>query len=307
MGEFSLGSNMVTSLDILKGASVMLAASMPSKGSTDPCNVRLFTPSQQEASGWQTGGMLVRPNAKPLVALRWLPTDYAFALGERDGDKRDLVAVFQLDGGNSFSTLQPLSQFAGHSNLITCLETVEDMRGCVLSASMDRTIRLWDRNAPGGATGVVIGTNAPGTPAHGDMVNTLSARGHVLVSGSVDGTVAQWDLRYVARGPAASTNRTGGWLDAATGPVLKVALGSEAVGCAASTAQGHVFSLDSAGGGSAPRRAPPWAHATATGRYHGLLWDRDTNLLYGGYTTGAPTTDTAAAQSAHMDVWRARS
>ena len=312
VGEFSLGSNirgldMVTVLDIVRPG-VMLAASMPrNKASGDHCNVRLYTPAPENASGWQDAGVLVRPDAKPLVALRWL-SDYSFAVGERDlsraDGRRDIINVFKLTQEVAFNQLVPLLTLSGHSNMITALESCDTMPSCILSASMDKTIRLWDRNAPGGTTGTLIGMmSAPGLLAHVEMVNTLSCRGHALCSGSVDGTVALWDLRIVGRGPAGVTGRAATWLEAAAGappnPVVKVAMGGPAAGCAAATSKGPVFSLDTSLGGAAPRCAPTWAHTVPNGRYHGLVWDREANLLYGGYTAGPDA-------PAHVDVWRAR-
>jgi WD40 repeat protein len=173
----------------------------------------------------------------------------------------------------------------------------------IISASGDRTIRLWDRRAANGGAGVLVGSATPGLLAHREMISSLAVSGHTLVSSSVDKSCVQWDLRVVARGPQGTTQPVATWgLD--DHAVLVLGMGSERVGCAASTAGGAVFSLDVLSSGAAPpRKAAAFPSRTQDGSYRSLVWDPASDLLFGGYSVLDPRAYPDAP--ARLDIWRA--
>jgi hypothetical protein len=313
-GEFSLGSNMVTQLDIVHPG-LMLAASMPKPHSDEPSSVRFYTTSNaaEQPSGWAAGGVLARPDAKPLVGLRWLPPSgsaFTFVLGETNKGApegcREQVSLFQLNPSTSFASLVPLETFTGHTDIITALEVYPEQPKCLLSASKDRTIRLWDRDAPRQA-GIVLALTQEGV-SHSVCVKALSARGHELCSAAIDGVLTHWDLRLTGRGPARTTPPVASWsVDGS--PLVTVALGAPGAGCVASTIgvdTPHIFQLDTSGGHAASRGQPPapqlvtaFGDRPATGTYHALKWDATTGMLYGGHSV---TRD--GLTPARLDGWR---
>ena len=300
MGDIDVGGGcIVTSLDVTSPG-VLLAATGPKSAGSAPCGVRCFA-GQGGGAGWTQVGVLDRPEASALVALAWLSStpsanSLVFALGETQrGElgKREAVVVFDLQSSpGKFELLQPLCSLYGHSELIMCLAGHPSHDQLLISASKDRTIRLWDRReAKHGYAGVAVGAaSSPGGPvtAHTDMVSTLSVGGNHLLSGGVDGWVKLWDLRFIGNGPNGGTAPAAAWQVDGASPVLKVAL-CAASGAAAVATPSGLFLLDVRGGpgGRPPARATvPPGRTEGGGLYHGLAWDETQNTLFAAHNSG---------------------
>jgi hypothetical protein len=320
-GEIHMGNNMCAVMDVVRPVSVLLAATMPKSAVGGPCAVRLYAPKAEGAFEWVESGALLRPDARPLSALRALPPsgNYAFALGETqrapgpDGAPaaaREVVAVYDLNGGKSFNTLTPVQQFAGHTHLISTLEVAPLSPWQIISGSKDCTIRLWDRRQAH-CVGLLVGAALPSggiANAHRDMVTALSVRDVSLLSSSMDRTVAQWDLRCLCAGAGGGSAPVAAWrLD--DQPVIKVAL-AQGAPCGAAATLAGLFSLDVGGAAAAgatgapppaPRRAANFAdRPQGGGRYHGLQWDVGSGLLFGGWSAGEKD-----PQAVRLDVFTA--
>ncbi len=141
-----------------------------------------------------------------------------------DDSKAEKSAATKKD--ETAPNLPPIRQLLGHTNGISHLVSTDDGKW-LISASLDRSIRIWDVNAaPSGSTEIVLdrGTrereakqlptdkreaflNAPGVKietqtatqtleGHRDWINSLgiSRDGKRLISGDVTSLVIVWDL-----------------------------------------------------------------------------------------------------------------
>ena len=336
-GEFAMGpagaDTITNSLDII-APGVMLASMMPRGRSPGDCCVRLFSFNNAAAAGDDTRvppyadmGCLLRPQAKPLVSTRWLlPTgNFAFVQGEAhsdpsvEGGRRQAVVVFEISPGANFGTLQPAQQFLGHTGTISAVLPYPDNPSLLFSAGGDATIRLWDRRLIAGGAGTLV-FGSPGTQtAHGDMVVTLTARGHTLVSAGMDQAAVQWDLRVLGQGQGRSTPHVATWAAPDGSPFLRAAMApqGDSSPAALATAFGGVYVADvhgaaqaQASGAPAPALRQAGKHAQGAGRYHTLAWEAATGLLVGGWSAtgqGAETSPRVRAGStlpSRIDVWR---
>eukprot|EP01103_Thecamoeba_quadrilineata_P017168 TRINITY_DN5985_c0_g1_i1.p1 TRINITY_DN5985_c0_g1~~TRINITY_DN5985_c0_g1_i1.p1 ORF type:complete len:562 (+),score=108.68 TRINITY_DN5985_c0_g1_i1:88-1773(+) len=89
------------------------------------------------------------------------------------------LRVWNLNASNS---TQPMLTLQGHTGLIACLHVTPDMR-CVISASWDRTIRIWD---------IVAGKCLRVLEGHQDAVLCMQTASHAIVSGSRDQSLRFW-------------------------------------------------------------------------------------------------------------------
>ena len=314
--EINMGAHLCSHLDVMRPVSVMLAATMSkSKAqSTSSCYVRCFAPNDDGL--WVEAGALARPEARPLAALRALPTTdgYSFALGDKhrpagSSQAQEVVSIFDLSASQSFASLQPVQTFAGHTALVTALEVAPLSPKVLLSGSKDSTVRLWDRRMPDGRGLIVAGAATAAGPGlgHRDMITSLAVRDVSVLSSSMDCSVMLWDLRTIGGGPGGSSQPVSAWrVDGK--PVIKVALCQGAPCGAAATTHG-LFALDVGGAALAGARGaqpPPQRQVTlpsegqrAAGKYHCAAWDPLQGLLHAGWTT------TDASMSGRLDTFRA--
>ena len=261
---------------------------------------------EQAAGGGRGSGVLYRPEARVLVAMRGIGTSpCSFALGELAGGK-PAVSLFEIREDSVFSNLKPVQQFFGHTDIITSVEHYAGMPSCLLSASKDGTVRVWDTKMPSRA-GVHIGASPAtmaGGPilAHANMVTGMTSRGSMVASAGADGTVTLWDLRKVAFGPNNTTPPVAQWrthtlADGQPDPILKVAMGGAGQDARNTplticTASGNVYMC--VPGESGLTQVLP----ARGGRVHMLAWDRNSEVLYAGRSA-----DPSANGSAVVDAW----
>ena len=296
--EINMGGHLCSHMDVMRPVSVMLAATMAKSNSNGSCAVRCFAPSD---GAWVEAGVLSRPDARPLAALRALPTTdgYSFALGDKHrpsgGPPQEVVSIFDLSASQSFSSLQPVQVFSGHTALVTALEVAPLTPQLLLSGSKDYTVRLWDRRVADGGGLMVAGAASPGGAplGHRDMITGIAIRDVSVLTGSMDGTVMQWDLRTLGGGPGASSQPVAAWLVDGK-PVIRVALCQGAPCGAAATTHG-LFTLDVGGAALAGAHGakPPDQRAVslpgeaqrAPGKYHSAVWDPQQGVLQAGWTS----------------------
>lgn len=164
--------------------------------------VRMYQISSQLTSLESTpiGGPNPRPVAqKPIQSVRHRDEGFAMAWSHRaaarfiSGDCASNIHLWMPTSAGTWA-VDSKSSFQGHQGSVEDLQWSPKEDPIFASASVDRTIRIWDCRRKAASVGLI--------QAHSSDVNVLSwnrLATHLLVSGSDDHMFKIWDLRFIKK------------------------------------------------------------------------------------------------------------
>ncbi|KAK3268367.1 hypothetical protein CYMTET_23123 [Cymbomonas tetramitiformis] len=198
--------------------------------------------------------------------------------GDPSEDK-ELIFMYDLRRSVTAQGLQPISQFTGHNDMITCLAVSPKAPNLFISGSKDLTVRLWDRRSPPSAV-VMLGSQESGKEnpqAHSKLVTSLDMDPNdpnTIYSSGADLRVCQWDLRKGTTAASTKLFDKHPW---------KVAASSEKDNVAVCTSNALLY-VNMATQTAIPATIPGRAAGKldAVGRYHTIKWDHSSKQLYAG-------------------------
>ncbi|CAM6126900.1 unnamed protein product [Calypogeia fissa] len=237
--------------------------------------------------GWKEQGLLSKDSSKLVSCIKAMGgADHAFVTGEtvhtsgmEGGGQRldERVCYYDIGASSSFSTLQPVRQYAEHEDLITCVCLFPPNPNLFMSGSRDFTVRVWDRRVERcvGMFGTIGKTGR--LQAHDAMITCLDASDtNMILSAGMDTRILRWDFRTMSNQGGAGPIST---LQLDDSAVLKVALGGSSSTAAVSTLRG-LYLVDFGSSRPTARSAEPFKDGRRIGRYHDLKWAGARNVLY---------------------------
>ncbi|GAQ84869.1 hypothetical protein KFL_002090210 [Klebsormidium nitens] len=285
----AVGGHYACGMDINHATRTLVMCGVTKDGSVPvPPLVTLY---EANARSWQETGSTLRSNSKLVSCIKALgdQSEHAFVTGETlhspgVGGSTEVVCLYdvahQRTKGAPFAAIQPVRQYAEHTNLVTCLSLFPPNPNVFFSGSRDCTVKVWDRRSDRSVGCFGEARPGGGVQAHSAMVTCVDAlEPSAIVSSGMEGTVHRWDFRKLATqagagSPPVSTLHVDG------SAIMKVAL-RDAHTAAVSTLRG-LYTADIAAPAPQAHAATPFADKRRVGRYHDLRWGKDRKQLFAG-------------------------
>ncbi|KAG6543105.1 hypothetical protein Mapa_015354 [Marchantia paleacea] len=281
------------SMDVHPSLQTLLVCGVAKEEASGPAGTRLLPPPcivsyGSNGRGWKEQGLLSKESSKLVSCIKAMGgSEHAFVTGEtvhtnggmEGGGQRldERVCYYDIQNSSSFSSLQPVRQYAEHEDLITCVCLFPPNSNLFLSGSRDFTVRVWDRRVDRciGLFGTVGKSGR--LQAHDAMITCLDASDtNMILSAGMDTRILRWDFRTLSNQGGCGPVST---LQLDDSAVLKVALGGSPSTAAVSTLRG-LYLVDFALSRPIARLADPFKDNRRIGRYHDLKWAGNRSILY---------------------------
>ncbi|WIA10127.1 hypothetical protein OEZ85_010334 [Tetradesmus obliquus] len=250
--------------------------------------------------GFAPRGDIMRQEVDMTAVVRALPGTPNLITGESvrlpSGAFQEQISLYDLNRvmapGVAGPGIEPVMTFQEHKNLVTCLAPLGlHSPGTFVSGSRDFTVKIWDIRS--GNTAVATFGVQPSDIAsttHSEMVTCVdvSADGTMLLSGSLDQSLAAWDMRHptarplATAGPTSVCNQHGTQSQWSNHGILKAVLEGSPLDklAAVATVQG-LYTVDFSG--AAPiitAAAALTKDGTAPKQYNDIRWASGSGRLY---------------------------
>ncbi|KAF6265313.1 hypothetical protein COO60DRAFT_1623946 [Scenedesmus sp. NREL 46B-D3] len=161
-------------------------------------------------------GDIMRQEVDMTAVVRALPGTPNLITGESvrlpNNAFQEQISLYDLNrvmnSGSAGAAIDPVMKFQDHKNLVTCLAPIGlSNPGVFVSGSRDFTVKLWDiRSGPTAVATMGVQANDFASTTHAEMVTCVdvSADGALVLSGSLDQSMAAWDMRSLGTRPLAT-------------------------------------------------------------------------------------------------------
>eukprot|EP00878_Enallax_costatus_P013830 GHUV01014465.1.p1 GENE.GHUV01014465.1~~GHUV01014465.1.p1 ORF type:complete len:654 (+),score=215.89 GHUV01014465.1:417-2378(+) len=205
-------------------------------------------------------GEIKRPEVEMTAVVRALPDTANIIAGETirlmNNAYQEQIGLYDLNNTvkpGSTTSASPVATFNDHKQLVTCLTPLPGQTGVFVSGSRDFTVKIWDaRTGPTAVATLGVPQGDFTATTHLEMVTCLDVAGDLLLSGSIDQSIAAWDLRAVGHtkpmavaGATSIANYHGQQMQWQNGGILKASLDGSPIDklAAVATVQG-LFTVD---------------------------------------------------------------